>query len=177
MLLLLLLLPLLLLLRCLLAEWRRRARGRQRGETRDLPARIVQSLDAVALRSRSTLNVRPALTPSNPNSSAGTAFSLAGLGAQALAWLATMLEKASSMAPLAYGPEGAAGVRTAFDTFKNCGPSRRPAPRAAWAWGVGGGDAAAPASPRPHARAPAPASTWGTVRTSISFAPSVCLAL
>ena len=45
MLLLLLLLPLLLLLRCLLAEWRRRARGRQRGETRDLPARIVQSLD------------------------------------------------------------------------------------------------------------------------------------
>ena len=67
MLLLLLLLPL-LLLRCLLAEWRRRARGRQRGETRDLPARIVQSLDAVALRSRSTLDVlRPAPTPSNPN--------------------------------------------------------------------------------------------------------------
>ena len=59
MLLLLLLLPLLLLLRCLLAEWRRRARGRQRGETRDLPARIVQSLDAVALCSRSTLDVSP----------------------------------------------------------------------------------------------------------------------
>ena len=43
-------------------------------------------------------------------SSDGVAFSLAGLGAQALAWLATMLEKASSMAPLAYGPEGAAGA-------------------------------------------------------------------
>ena len=35
---------LLLLLRCLLAEWRRRTRGRQQGEARDLPARIAQPL-------------------------------------------------------------------------------------------------------------------------------------
>ena len=55
--LLLLLLPLLLLLlRCLLAEWRRRARGRQRGETRDLPARIVQGS---ARRSRPTQSPDP----------------------------------------------------------------------------------------------------------------------
>jgi hypothetical protein len=40
----LLLLLLLLLLRCLLAEWRRRTRGRQQGEARDLPARIAQPL-------------------------------------------------------------------------------------------------------------------------------------
>ena len=39
-----LLLLLLLLLRCLLAEWRRRTRGRQQGEARDLPARIAQPL-------------------------------------------------------------------------------------------------------------------------------------